>query len=209
MTLLGAPHRVPSTTTPGGLPRPPCRCSTPGFGGFISSQIHHGRRYTRHDTTRCFSSLQSSTPETVHGESSTAKALYSKALKLARSEDFEQARELFQMVAERFPNYEKNWISWAQMEKRAHAMNSERKWDSCRQILQRALCESNPKNPRIIQAWGLMELQKQNFWAAVTMLDRSVLYDPFLKPVLLWKPVVRARRQRALERKQRAIGPMM
>lgn len=43
------------------------------------------------------------------------------------------------------------------------------------------------------QAWGLMELQKGNFWAAVRLLERSVVMDPFLTPVLRWKPVNAAR----------------
>lgn len=38
-----------------------------------------------------------------------------------------------------------------------------------------------------------MELQKGNFWAAVRLLERSVDMDPFLKPVLKWKPVNLAR----------------
>lgn len=208
MKLASASYRIPS----GSLRPGPSRCPRrSGFGGLIpcssASQMKHGRerghKVARQDRSRRFSSAQSSTSEAVCGVTPSVEALYSRALMLARSEDFEQARELFQTVAERFPYYEKNWISWAQMEKRAHAMNSEVKWNTCRQILQKALCV-NPTGSRIIQAWGLMELQKRNFWAAVTMLDRSVLYDPFLKPVLLWKPVLEARRQRALERKHRA-----
>lgn len=207
MKLASPPHRIQSgSLRPFGLARP----SRPGFGGLIpcssASQIQHGRgrghRVSQQDRSRRFSSVQSSTSEAVCGVTPSVESLYSRALMLARSEDFEQARELFQTVAERFPHYEKNWISWAQMEKRAHAMNSEMKWNTCRQVLQQALSE-NPTGARLIQAWGLMELQKRNFWAAVTMLDRSVLYDPFLKPVLLWKPVLEARRQRALERKHR------
>lgn len=38
-----------------------------------------------------------------------------------------------------------------------------------------------------------MELQKGNFWAAVRLLERSVDMDPFLEPVLKWKPVSMAR----------------
>jgi hypothetical protein len=38
-----------------------------------------------------------------------------------------------------------------------------------------------------------MELQKGNFWAAVRLLERSVVMDPFLTPVLRWKPVNAAR----------------
>jgi hypothetical protein len=39
-----------------------------------------------------------------------------------------------------------------------------------------------------------MELQKGNFWAAVRLLERSVVMDPFLTPVLRWKPVSAARK---------------
>lgn len=39
-----------------------------------------------------------------------------------------------------------------------------------------------------------MELQKGNFWAAVRLLERSVIMDPFLTPVLRWKPVSAARK---------------
>eukprot|EP00878_Enallax_costatus_P029602 GHUV01032128.1.p1 GENE.GHUV01032128.1~~GHUV01032128.1.p1 ORF type:complete len:146 (-),score=58.31 GHUV01032128.1:116-553(-) len=44
-----------------------------------------------------------------------------------------------------------------------------------------------------MQAWGLMELQRGNVWAAVRLLERSVDMDPFLKPVLKWEPVSIAR----------------
>lgn len=46
----------------------------------------------------------------------------------------------------------------------------------------------------LLQAWGLMELQKGNFWAAVRLLERSVVMEPFLAPVLRWKPVSAARK---------------
>jgi len=49
------------------------------------------------------------------------------------------------------------------------------------------------RNMLCLQAWGLMELQKGNFWAAVRLLERSVVMDPFLMPVLRWKPVTAAR----------------
>lgn len=38
-----------------------------------------------------------------------------------------------------------------------------------------------------VQAWGLMELQKGNPFAAVKLLDRSAQYDPKCKPVQRWK----------------------
>lgn len=38
-----------------------------------------------------------------------------------------------------------------------------------------------------------MELQKGNTWAAVKLLERSVVLDPSCSPVLNWKPVSAAR----------------
>ncbi len=44
-----------------------------------------------------------------------------------------------------------------------------------------------------LQAWGLMELQKGNFLAAILLLERSVLYEPSFSPVLRWQQVINAR----------------
>jgi lipopolysaccharide biosynthesis regulator YciM len=96
------------------------------------------------------------------------------------------------------PSWHKPWVSYAQMEKRCNTDNNKNdsakqlKWAECRKVLQRALTQ-NPNCPRVIQAWGLLELQKGNFWPAVQMLERCVMQDPFLAPVLNWKPVKEAK----------------
>ena len=129
--------------------------------------------------------------------------MYEEALHLARSEQYEEARVVFEHVISLAPTWEKPWVSYAQMEKRigrsalatmSAAPGSTDPWKGCRNVLQRAL-RINPRKPKLTQAWGLMELQRGNFWPAVQLLERSVLQDPILAPVLRWKPVVEAKRK--------------
>lgn len=40
-----------------------------------------------------------------------------------------------------------------------------------------------------MQAWGLLELQAGNTWAALALLERSVRADPACSPVLRWRTV--------------------
>ena len=88
-----------------------------------------------------------------------------------------------------------------QMEKRS-AASSEERVRRCREVLQRALT-LNPFAPRIIQAWGLLELQRGNLVPAVRLLERCAAYDPACEPVLRWLPVREAVRSVRL-RKRRA-----
>ena len=132
------------------------------------------------------------------GEFSEYESLYNHALALARSQQYTEAREIFEILVTMCPSWHKPWVSYAQMEKRCNNDNrkdgsaKQLKWSECRKILQRALTQ-NPHCPRVIQAWGLLELQKGNFWPAVQMLERCVMQDPFLAPVLNWKPVKEAK----------------
>ena len=41
----------------------------------------------------------------------------------------------------------------------------------------------------LLQAWGLLELQRGNVLAAVILLDRCVQYEPTCRPVLQWRAV--------------------
>lgn len=81
------------------------------------------------------------------------------------------------------------------MEKRAAAESgyTEEKWSRCRNILQRALT-LNPAAVQVIQAWGLMELQRGNLLPAVRLLERCATADPICAPVLRWKLVQEARK---------------
>jgi len=121
-----------------------------------------------------------------------AAAWYDTALGLARGEDWTAARRVFQATTEIYPNLCRAWVSWAQMEKKAGAALDEETglvhpdFGACRVILQRGL-ERNPNSSCLCQAWGLMELQKGNPFAAVKLLDRSAQYDPKCKPVQRWK----------------------
>lgn len=132
------------------------------------------------------------------GEFAEYESLYNHALALARSQQYTEAREIFEILVTLCPSWHKPWVSYAQMEKRCNTGNNKNnskkqlKWAECRKILQRALTQ-NPDCPRVIQAWGLLELQKGNFWPAVQMLERCVMQDPFLAPVLNWKPVKEAK----------------
>lgn len=115
---------------------------------------------------------------------------YSRALQLAREEDYAGARAVFAALTSEYPDFYKAWVSWAQMEKRS---NPDERFMRCREVLQRGLT-SNPQSAALIQAWGLMELQRGNFFAAVLLLERCARTDPArCAPVLKWKPVREAR----------------
>lgn len=120
--------------------------------------------------------------------------MYSTALDLARQESYTEARAAFEATVAACPCWPKPWVSYAQMEKRAARLEAEERWQRCRQVLQRGLL-LNPSSPQIIQAWGLMELQRGNLLPAVRMLERCVSFDPQrCEPVLRWKPVRDARK---------------
>lgn len=139
-----------------------------------------------------------------------SRGMYSRALELARQEEDEKARKVFAGVCagvslstphhttspypaltELHPDHHKAWVSWAQLEKR---IAQEERFARCRDILQRGLT-LNPDSVFLIQAWGLMELQRGNFFAAVVLLERCAQADPArCSPVLRWKPVRDAQR---------------
>ena len=119
--------------------------------------------------------------------------MYSTALEHAREERFEAAREAFEAAVSACPCWQKPWVSYAQMEKRAASHSAEERWRRCREVLQRALV-LNPSSPQIIQAWGLMELQRGTLVPAVRLLERCASFDPVVfEPVLRWKMVRDAR----------------
>lgn len=94
-------------------------------------------------------------------------------------------------LTELHPDHHKAWVSWAQLEKR---IAQEERFAKCRDVLQRGLT-LNPNSVFLIQAWGLMELQRGNFFAAVMLLERCAQADPVrCSPVLKWKPVRDAQR---------------
>lgn len=119
--------------------------------------------------------------------------MYERALELSRQEKYDQARVAFEQLVQQHPTFCKAWVSYAQMERRMGRISDPLRLAVARQILQRGLA-TNPDSGCLAQAWGLMELQKGNFWAAVRLLERSVVMDPFLTPVLRWKPVSAARK---------------
>lgn len=107
----------------------------------------------------------------------------------AKANEFEAARASFQRLTEVHPHACKAYVSWAQMEKR---MMDDMRFLRCRNVLQAGTAR-NPDSACLIQAWGLMELQRGNFWAALMMLERAVKIDPKNSPVLKWVPVRTAR----------------
>ncbi|PNH07477.1 hypothetical protein TSOC_006069 [Tetrabaena socialis] len=121
----------------------------------------------------------------------SATDTYSEALELARVESFAEARVTFESLLSRQPTMCKAWVSWAQMEKRCHR-GSER-WLRMRSILQRGLT-LNPHSACLIQAFGLMELQRGNWLAAVMMLERCARLDANCVPVLRWQLVQNAKK---------------
>ena len=135
------------------------------------------------------------------------------------------AQEAFRRTTSLYPNLVKAWVSWAQMEKRVtnysttrdtkNARNEEasssavattatssdtgigrvEKWQRCREILQKALT-INPNDPWLCQAWGLLELQKGHWFAAVVLLERCVRADPgHFSPLLKWQIVQQAKQK--------------
>jgi tetratricopeptide (TPR) repeat protein len=130
--------------------------------------------------------------------SEDAAALHAHALSLARAEAYAEARLAFERLLGRYPSFCTAWTSYAQMEKRAAkaatatATSGADRFAACRAVLQRGLA-LNPTSACLVQAWGLMELQKNNAWAAVRLLERGAALDPRRNSaVLRWVPVRRA-----------------
>jgi tetratricopeptide (TPR) repeat protein len=114
--------------------------------------------------------------------------LYEKALRFARHQNHKAARRAFQTCIAVIPDFSKAWVSWAQMEKRTVAEGQGDGIERCRRILQQGLA-LNPTDAKILQAWGLLELQRGNVLAAVLLLERCVQYEPTCCPVLQWRAV--------------------
>ncbi|GIL47759.1 hypothetical protein Vafri_3943 [Volvox africanus] len=129
---------------------------------------------------------------------------YEQALEYARLEAYEDARSAFEHLLNRQPSFCKAWVSWAQMEKRCCRYNQSERWHRCRAVLQRGL-ELNPSSSCLIQAWGLMELQRGNWLAAVMMLERSARLDARCVPVLRWHHVRTAKTTLGSRRSAAAI----
>jgi predicted Zn-dependent protease len=123
-------------------------------------------------------------------------APYLQAIRLAREQQFDDARQVFAIATAQQPDEEIAWVSWAQMEKRTEAQSeddsSTRRFVRSRAVLQKAL-QLNPGSARICQAWGLLELQAGNMWAALALLERAFRTDARCAPVLRWQPVQAAR----------------
>ncbi|KAL6767815.1 hypothetical protein ACKKBF_B36725 [Auxenochlorella protothecoides x Auxenochlorella symbiontica] len=117
--------------------------------------------------------------------------MYQEALELARVQDYEASRQAFENTIQMCPNLETAWVSWAQMEKRCG--RSKDGILRSRAVLQKALA-LNPSSPRLCQAWGLLELQRGNWTAASLLIERAVLLDASLAPVLKWRAVETARK---------------
>lgn len=126
------------------------------------------------------------------GTAKLSYRLYAYALTLSRAQDHESARRVFEILLARFPNFCKAWVSYAQMEKRLSRSSTAAGPSKCREILQRGL-RLNPSSACLAQAWGLMELQRGNMWAAVRLLERCASLDSTCTPVLKWKLVQAAR----------------
>lgn len=114
--------------------------------------------------------------------------LYEKGLRFARHQNYKGARRAFQNCIAVIPEFSKAWVSWAQMEKRTVVEGREDNIERCRKILQQGL-SLNPTDAKILQAWGLLELQRGNVLAAVLLLERCVQYEPTCRPVLQWRAV--------------------
>lgn len=123
----------------------------------------------------------------------TPPNLYEAALLYARSGEYRASRVLFERLLRQQPDSCKAWVSFAMMEKRCASSSASERFAKCRAVLQRGL-QLNPDAACLVQAWGLMELQKGNWWAALLLLERSVRIDPRLKPVLNWSQVDTARK---------------
>mmetsp|Transcript_4519 Transcript_4519/g.7653 ORF Transcript_4519/g.7653 Transcript_4519/m.7653 type:complete len:185 (-) Transcript_4519:649-1203(-) len=157
----------------------------------------------------------SATPQARLGQQ--PQAVYSAALSYARAERWAPARVLFnrllktqsqsgqqaqtssstdvedsrQVQGHKYHSLRaRAWVSWAMME--AKSSSSGDKFSRCRDVLQRGLKE-NPTQACLLQAWGLAELKRDNWFAAVMLLERAVQLDPRLAPVLHWAVVEHAR----------------
>ncbi|PRW58106.1 superoxide dismutase [Fe] [Chlorella sorokiniana] len=147
-----------------------------------------------HGFVCCKASAQGPSSACVQQCSTRALVLYSAALEYARSERYDVARRVFRkLCTSECPSFVKPWVSWAQMEKRCIPCGDERRWAASRSVLQQGL-ERNRDAPPLLQAWGLLEMQRGNLLGAVMLLDRSAALEPRNRPVLRWKPVVEARK---------------
>ncbi|GFH29971.1 uncharacterized protein HaLaN_28732 [Haematococcus lacustris] len=220
-----------------------------------------------------------------------AAAVYNVSLAYYRQEAFKAARVLFEKTVRANPSFDKAWVSYAMMEKRASLASSQaERFARCRAVLQRGL-QLNPCSPRLLQvtaahhsslgpcchcqaelaqpkqadgsqpspsipllsnptyvgmclylsphppphapcplqpyshithhityepsspalclqAFGLMELQRGNWLAALMLLERSVRIEPRLQPVLNWALAVGSRQQRRRREPEGAAGSM-
>ncbi|KAL6758924.1 hypothetical protein V8C86DRAFT_3133866 [Haematococcus lacustris] len=143
-----------------------------------------------------------------------AAAVYNVSLAYYRQEAFKAARVLFEKTVRANPSFDKAWVSYAMMEKRASLASSQaERFARCRAVLQRGL-QLNPCSPRLLQAFGLMELQRGNWLAALMLLERSVRIEPRLQPVLNWalvdaaRQAVGSRHQRRRKEPEGAAGSM-
>ncbi|KAI8474688.1 MAG: hypothetical protein J3K34DRAFT_517996 [Monoraphidium minutum] len=126
------------------------------------------------------------------GDDSAADLAYASALELSRQQQYGAARDAFEELLRAHPDMCKGWVSYAQMEKRVGRLGDPQRLYVARYILQRGLTV-NPGSACLAQAWGLLELQRGNWWAAVRLLERCVSMDASNAPVLRWQPVQSAR----------------
>lgn len=95
------------------------------------------------------------------------------------------------------------------MEKRCSCMAGSaagpERYARCREVLQRGLAV-NQRSAALAVAWGLLELQRGNWLAAVLLLERGVACDPArCAPVLRWAPVRAARLTVSARRRSKAF----
>jgi len=153
--------------------------------GHTAFSMRHRPGYGKHSHGPSFS-LETATLPELHQIDPRGALWYHRALELARKQQYEKSRRVFQAISQAYPNLCRAWVSWAQMEKKAGADSTVLDYEGCRAVLQRGL-QLNPRSSCLCQAWGLMELQKGNSLAAIKLLDRSAMYDPKCKPVQRWK----------------------
>ncbi|KAF5834089.1 hypothetical protein DUNSADRAFT_9403 [Dunaliella salina] len=147
----------------------------------------------------------SSTSAPFYVRRNPCKPDYEHVLEDARAKrTYEIAKAKFESYLQENPRECKAWVSYAMMEKRNNPHSPEAQHKACRAILQRGLA-LNPTSTCIIQAFGLLELRRNNSLAALMMLERCVRLDPKLHPVLNWSQVVLAR-QAVEEKQQRRRG---
>jgi len=127
----------------------------------------------------------------VREDYETSLKIYQIGLRHARKRRYSAARRFFTRCAERYPTFERAWVTLAQMEKSMIGHEDKESRKRAVQVLKNGL-RCNPRSSAILQSWALHLLQEetqQSDLMAYGLLIAAVQYDPTARGILRWKRV--------------------